>query len=617
MNTIPVNPKLEELSKKARELTMSPGVYLMKNSSGEIIYIGKAKALKNRVSQYFQPNNPSHNEKVKKMVSQVDNFDYIVVDSEFEALVLECSLIKQNMPKYNILLKDDKGYHYIKITKEDYPRISAQKQLEDDKNADYLGPFASSFSVNQTVDEVNRIFMLPTCSKKFPQDIKKSRPCLNFHIKQCMGVCRGRTSKAEYNDSVNQAIAYIKKGEGNLSQRLTDMMNEAAEALDFERAAKLRDRIAAIKRITDRQKVVMVSAQSQDVIALAFIEPTAVASILKFRNSRLVDKEDYVLSDTYDLSQARQEFLNQYYLSADDVPKKIIVDATFEEQTLLEDFLTERQKSRVYISVPQKGESKQILDMAYKNASERLSKFLSRTAKEVSALEELTTILGLSKAPEYIEAYDISNLGESDIVAGMVVFQNGRPLKKAYKKFKIKEVIGQDDYSSMSEVIRRRFNHYFEEKETGEGFGRLPDLILLDGGKGHVSTILPIIRGMGLDIPVFGMVKDSKHRTRAIAADGAEISISTFKSAFAFVTNIQDEVHRFSINYQKTAHKKTTLSLTITRVEGIGDKKATTLLKAYKTKEALKNATPEELAKTAKVNIKVATELYDFIQNAM
>lgn len=612
-----MNPNLERLSQKARDLSLSPGVYLMKNKEGEIIYIGKAKALKNRVSQYFQQNNPSHNEKVKKMVSQVEDFDYIVVDSEFEALVLECSLIKQNMPKYNILLKDDKGYHYIKITKGEYPRISAQKQLEDDKNAEYMGPFASSFSVSQTVDEVNRIFMLPTCNKKFPQDMKKARPCLNFHIKQCMGVCRGRTSKGEYNDAINQAIAYIKKGEGDLSKRLMDMMNEAAEALDFEKAAKLRDRIAAIKKITDRQKVVMVGAESQDVISFAFIEPTATVAILKFRQSRLVDKEDHVITDVYDISEARQEFLNQYYLSSVDVPKKIIVDSEFEEMKLLEDYLSQKQKHRIYISVPQKGESKQIVDMAYKNAGEKLSKFLSRTAKEVAALEELTKLLALAKAPEYIEAYDISNIGESDMVGGMVVFQNGRPLKKAYKKFKIKNVVGQDDYSSMSEVITRRFNHYFEEKESGEGFGKLPDLILLDGGKGHVATILPIIRGMGLNVPVFGMVKDSKHRTRAIAADGGEIAISTCKSAFAFITNVQDEVHRFSINYQKTSHKKTTLSLTITRVDGIGEKKAATILKTYKTKEALKAATPEELAKTAKVKIEVATALYDFIQNAM
>ncbi len=608
-----VNQYLDRLSEKARNLTHSPGVYLMKNKSGEIIYIGKAKMLKNRVSSYFQLNNPSHNEKVKKMVSQVYDFDYILVDSEFEALVLECSLIKQNSPKYNILLKDDKGYHYIKITKEDYPRITAQKQIVDD-NAEYLGPYTSSFSVKQTVDEVNKIFMLPTCNKKFPQDIKKTRPCLNFHIKQCMGVCKGKVSKEEYNEILAQAISYIKKGGNSLVERLNIQMEAASDALDFEKAAKLRDRISAIKKIADTQKVYMINTQNQDVIAFAQNSTNVGVAILKFRNSQLTDKEDFSLSDVYDLAQTRQEFLNQYYLSTVDVPQRIVVDAEFEELRLLEDYLTDKLKHRVKIIVPQKGENKKIVEMAYANASEKLSKRVERTGREVSALEELTKLLGLTKTPEYIEAYDISNIGESAMVGGMVVYENGRPLKKAYKKFKIKDVVGQDDYSSMREVITRRLSHYEEEKSTGEGFGRLPDLILLDGGKGHVAAILPIIENLKLEIPVFGMVKDSKHKTRAIAKDGGEIAISGCRSAFSFVTNIQDEVHRYSINYQKNVHKKTSFELTLTRVDGIGEKKAIALLKKYKTKPELKKATVAELKQTAKISDKTAQELYDFIQ---
>ncbi|MFZ2538019.1 MAG: excinuclease ABC subunit UvrC [Oscillospiraceae bacterium] len=608
-----MNQYLDRLSDKARNLTHSPGVYLMKNKSGEIIYIGKAKMLKNRVSSYFQINNPSHNEKVKKMVSQVYDFDYILVDSEFEALVLECSLIKQNSPKYNIMLKDDKGYHYIKITKEEYPRITAQKQVIAD-NADYLGPYTSSFSVKQTVDEVNKIFMLPTCNKKFPQDIKKSRPCLNFHIKQCMGVCKGRVSKAEYNEIVAQAISYIKKGGSNLVERLSIQMEAAAEILDFEKAAKLRDRINAIKKIADTQKVYMINTPNQDVIAFAQNSTNVAVTILKFRNSQLTDKEDFLISDVYDLAQTRQEFLNQYYLSAVDIPQKIILDAEFEELNLLESYLTDKLNRRVKIIVPQIGESKKIVEMAYANASEKLSKRVERTGREVSALEELTKLLGLAKTPEYIEAYDISNMGESAMVGGMVVYENGRPLKKAYKKFKIRDVVGQDDYSSMREVITRRFSHYEEEKSTGEGFGRLPDLILLDGGKGHVAAILPIIEHLKLGVPVFGMVKDSKHKTRAIAKDGGEIAISGCRSAFSFVTNVQDEVHRYSINYQKSVHKKTSFELTLTRVDGIGDKKAITLLKKYKTKAELKKATVAELKQTAKISDKTAQELYDFIQ---
>lgn len=609
------NQYLGRLSEKARNLTLSPGVYLMKNKAGEIIYIGKAKVLKNRVSSYFKPNNPNHNEKVKKMVSQVYDFDYIVVDSEFEALVLECSLIKQNSPKYNILLKDDKGYHYIKIEKGDYPRITAEKQvIEDKKNADYLGPYTSSFSVKQTVDEVNRIFMLPTCNKKFPRDIKKTRPCLNYYIKLCMGVCRGKISKEEYNEIFEQAISYIKKGGNNLVERLSAQMEEAAINLDFEKAAKLRDRINAIKKIADTQKVYMINAKNQDAIAFAQNSTNVVVTILKFRNSQLSDKEDFTLNDVYDIKQARQEFLNQYYLSTVDIPQRIIIDDDFQGRELLEDYLCDKLNRKVTINIPQIGENKKIVEMAYENASEKLSKRIARTGREVSALEELTKLLGLPKTPEYIEAYDISNIGESAMVGGMVVFFNGRPLKKAYKKFKIKDVVGQDDYSSMQEVITRRFSHYEEEKSTGEGFGRLPDLILLDGGKGHVSAIQPILANMGIDVPVFGMVKDSKHRTRAIAKDGGEIAISGCRSAFSFVTNIQDEVHRYSINYQKKVHKKNSFEITLTRVDGIGPKKAMSLLKKYKTKSELKKATVSQLKETTKISDKTAKELYDFIQ---
>ncbi len=616
-----MNKYLERLSEKARNLTHLPGVYLMKNRQNEIIYIGKAKNLKNRVSQYFQPNNPSHTEKVKRMVEQVYDFDYIVVDSEFEALVLECSLIKQNTPKYNILLKDDKGYHYIQVTREDFPRISAAKQISDDQ-ADYLGPYTSSYSVTQTVDEVNRLFGLPTCNKKFPQDFRKGRPCLNYHIKQCMGLCRGRISREEYQDTVNQALSYIKKGGNSLIERLQAQMEQAAENLEFEKAAKLRDRIQAIRKIADTQKVYMINTENQDVIAFARNTGNAAVAILKFRNFKLADKEDYVFYDIDDLGSLRTEFLNQYYLQNADIPRQIVVDEEFEGQQLLQDYLSEKLGRKVNLHIPARGEYKKMVEMAFSNASEKLSKTVSRTGREVAALDELTKLLGLPKTPLYIEAYDISNLGDSDKVGGMVVFENGRPLKKAYKKFKIREVEGQDDYSSMREVITRRLTHYVEDSrkaaDTGEGlnegFCRLPDLILLDGGKGHVAAILPVIEQFGLKIPVFGMVKDSKHRTRAIARDGGEISISGCKSAFAFVTGVQDEVHRYAINYQRSSHKKTSFEVTLTRVNGVGPKKAAAILKAYKTKAELREATPEQLRQTAKISEETAKELWNFIQ---
>lgn len=608
-----MNEKLDILGEKARNLTHSPGVYLMKDNKGGIIYIGKAKNLKNRVSQYFQPNNPSHTEKVRRMVEQVDDFDYIVVDSEFEALVLECSLIKQNTPKYNILLKDDKGYHYIRVSRESFPRVSAVKQLLDEE-ADYIGPYTSSYSVTQTVDEVNKIFGLPTCGRKFPQDFGKGRPCLNYHIKQCMGLCRGKISQDEYNEILGQALSYIKKGGSGLLERLQTQMEQAAENLQFEKAAKLRDRIQAIQRISDTQKVYLSNTESQDVVAFAQNLTNAGIAILKFRNFKLSDKEDYVFGDVDNLPTLRQEFLNQYYLQNADIPRQIVIDEDFEERELLQEYLSERLSRKVKILIPVRGEQKKIVDMAFQNASEKLSKKVERTGREVAALDELKKLLGLERTPAYIEAYDISNLGENDKVGGMVVFENGRPLKSAYRKFKIKDVEGQDDYSSMREVIRRRFTHYLEEKESGEGFGHLPDLILLDGGKGHVASILPVLEELGLEIPTFGMVKDSRHRTRAIARDGGEIAISGFRSAFSFVTNIQDEVHRYAINFQKHVHKKSTFEITLTRVEGIGPKKAALLLKAYKSRAELKNATPEDLQKTAKISEKTARELYTFIQ---
>lgn len=608
-----MNPNLSRLSEKARNLTHDPGVYLMKDKKGEIIYIGKAKNLKNRVSQYFQPNNPSHTEKVRRMVENVEDFDYIVVGSEFEALVLECSLIKQNAPKYNILLKDDKGYHYIRVEKGPYPRITAQKQLLKDDGADYLGPYTSSYSVTQTVDEVNKIFGLPTCNKKFPQEFKKTRPCLNYHIKQCMGVCRGRISEAEYRTVFDEALSYIKKGGGSLLSRLEKQMDEAAEALDFERAARLRDRIRAIRHIADTQKVFLINSKEQDVIAFAQNMNHAAVAVLKFRNYRLSDKDDYVFPDVYDLPTVRQEFLNQYYLQNGDIPPRILIDEAFDGDTLLSEYLSEKLGRKVSILVPQKGDSKKMVEMAFQNATEKLSKQVMRTGREVAALDELAKLLGLKKPPVYIEAYDISNLGETAKVGGMVVFENGRPLKKAYKKFKIREVEGQDDYSSMREVLTRRLTHYMEEKDSGEGFGRLPDLILLDGGKGHVAAILPVIAQFNLEIPVFGMVKDSRHRTRAIAKDGGEIAISGNRTAFSFVTTVQDEVHRYSINYQKTVHKQSALEITITRVPGIGKKKAEMLLKTYKSRAELLAAAPEELQKTAKVKAETAQELYDFL----
>ena len=606
------NPNLEQLRAKANQLVEQPGVYLMKNKQHEIIYIGKAKRLKQRVVSYFRQNK-GHQEKVKKMVSQVEDFDYIIAESEFEALVLECSLIKQYLPKYNILLKDDKGYHYLKITDEPYPRIQAVRQKLQD-HATYLGPYTSSFSVTQSVDEVNKVFMLPTCHKKFPDEFRKERPCLNFHIKKCMGICRGNISQNEYQDIIKEATGYLKKGNHQAMKQLRQQMEQAAEQLDFEKAAKLRDRLQAIERLNQSQKVLMNHDKDQDFIAIEQVNTKACVVVLQFRNGQLHNKNTYLFEHSYDKQDSISEFLSQYYQSKNNIPKFIALGIDFPDIELYQDYLSQLAGERVTIHIPQKGEQKRLIDMAQTNALEELSRSLEKKSKEVVALQELSQLLGLSKIPEYIESYDISNIGNDYMVGGMIVFENAKPLKKAYKKFSMKEHQTQNDYACMSEMITRRFQRYLDPNETDKGFKRLPDLILLDGGSAHVSIIAPILKQMNLSIPLFGMVKDSKHKTRAIALDGGEIQISTFRSAFRLVTQIQEEVHRFAITYQRKKHQQNTFTLELTSIKGIGEKKAFALLKKFKTKKALKQATLEQIRSVAKLNAETAALVYDLVQ---
>ena len=606
-----MNHRIDYLKEKVSTLTMMPGVYLMKDNTGKIIYVGKAKALKNRVSSYFREN-AGHNEKVRQMVLHVHDFDYIVTDSEFEALVLECSLIKQYNPKYNILLKDGKGYHYIKVSGEPFPRITAEKMKSEDGHL--LGPYTSSFVVRQAVDEANKIFQLPTCHRKFPQEFKKARPCLNYHIKQCMGVCRGRITQDEYHRIIEQALDFIKKGNQDTISALKLQMETAAEDLNFELAAQLRDRITAIERISATQKVILSEEKEQDVIAFTQNYHVGCVSVLKFRGGRLVDKDDIMLGDILQLDETKREFLTQYYSAGDPPPKPIVIDEPFEDMELVEQYFTGLAGKKVRLFAPQKGEQRKLVLMALSNANEKLLQRTSRTGKEVVALDELGNMLGMVSPPDYIEAYDISNLGDSARVAGMVTFVKGKPYKAGYKRFSIKGFEGQDDYASMQEVIRRRLNRYFEEKDQGDGFGRLPDLILLDGGKGHVAAVLPVIAEFGLSIPVFGMVKDSRHRTRAIAKDGGEISFSSKQAAFHFVTNIQDEVHRFAISYQQKVHSKESFALKLRECEGIGEKKAADLLKKFRSKSELKSASLEQLQATAKLSPDKAAVLKKFIE---
>ncbi len=605
-----MNKKLPYLHEKTSKLTTAPGVYIMKDKNNNIIYIGKAKNLHRRVSSYFREN-PNHTPKVSAMVSNVNDYDFIVTNSEYEALLLECSLIKQHQPKYNILLKDDKGYHYIRISDDQYPRITAEKNTL--KSGVYSSPYTSGLIARETVNEVNRVFKLPTCNRKFPQDFRKQRPCLNYHIKNCMGVCTGKISRSEYLTIIEQAKSFIKNGSSESIERMEKEMNQASENLDFEKAIMLRDRIASIKKSAQKQKIIDNSIENADIIATSEFDDKIYVSVLMYRNNRLYDKTVIEFGNNSD-DDILNSFIMQYYYNREDIPKTIIVEYLPEDYNLIQEMVNNRHGKKVTFSIPKKGNQMELLKLAKNNNAEYVALQNNRTGKEITALEQLGKLLGLEKTPEYIEAYDISNLSNESIVAGMVVFENGRPLKKAYKRFTVKQIQYQNDYESMYEVLTRRLMHIINQ-EGDEYFRRTPDLILLDGGKGHVSTITELIQDLGLNIPVFGMVKNDKHRTRAIASEGREIQINNLQSAFMLVTRIQDEVHRYSVSYMHSKHKKKTYLSELTTIKGIGEKKSEKLLIKYKTKDNLKKATPEELAQTIGINLSTALELWEVIQN--
>lgn len=605
-----MNQKMKILRKKAMSLPLLPGVYIMKNADGEIIYIGKAKALKNRVSQYFGSQN-RHPVKVRKMVENVDRFDYIVTGSEFEALVLECSLIKQHSPKYNILLKDDKGYSYIRISEGEYRKISAVFNKKDD-GSEYIGPYLSSYSVRQSVDAANKIFKLPQCNKVFPRDFGKSRPCLNYYISQCCGLCTGKIKKSDYDEAVDGAIAFLKGDSRDIIADLRVKMEKTAEELDFEQAAKLRDRINSIERIKEKQKVVYKSVEEQDVFATADIDGSVCLAVLRFSNGRLFDSEHFFFDDPGDKEGMRSDFITSYYSMRDNIPKRVTLDGEVADRELLEQWLSEKKGKKVTVFVPARGEQLEIVNMCRKNAEEKLAIKKGRTGREIAVLDELKDLLGLKKTPEYIESYDISHIAGQDSVAGMIVFKGGKPYRKAYKRFSIKSFDGNDDYRAMNEVLTRRFSEYEKSKDSTEGFGKLPDLILLDGGVGQVHAVEPVLREFGLKIPLFGMVKDNRHRTRAISGDGGEIAINSKRQVFTLVSEIQNEVHRFSVAYHHQKHAKRGLSLSLTEIEGVGEKRASALLKYFKTMTAIKNAEVDELSKAPGITSAVAQNIYDY-----
>ncbi len=601
---------LRRLREKAMALPLESGVYIMKNKSRDIIYIGKAKKLRNRVSQYFGSQN-NHSEKVRQMVSLVEDFEYIITDSEFEALILECSLIKQHRPKYNILLKDDKGYSYIKVSSEKWRRISCALQKEDDGSV-YIGPYNSSFLVKQAVEQANSVFMLPNCSKRFPEDFGKGRPCLNFHIKKCCAPCTGRVSFSTYNERVESALEFLTGGSTESLRKLTAEMHKASDNLDFERAASLRDSINAIKKLAQKQKVIRSDIKDQDVIAYFRSDEKGCFEVFSFEGGRLCDRQDFIVDVLEGEVADREDFITSYYSSGRRIPKYITLDSDVENLQLLERWLSEKSGHRVYITVPKIGNQKKLCEMCRQNAAERVAQLNGGTGRELSVLSELQSLLGLEKIPYYIEAYDISNLSGTENVAGMVVFENGKPLKKAYRKFKIKSFAGQDDYASMNEVLRRRFEEYFAHKDEAEGFGRLPDLILLDGGMGQVSAVKPLLEEFSLDVPLFGMVKDHKHRTRAITGDGEEIAISSVKRVYNFVSSIQDEVHRFAIGYHRNRRSASMLRSSLTDIPGIGVERAKILLKHFGSIRNISTAELTELENVPKMTRPSALAVYRY-----
>ena len=608
--------KIAELRKKANTLPMEPGVYLMRDRRGEIIYVGKAKKLKNRVTSYFR-GVEHHLPKVYRMVEQVQNFDYIVTDSEFEALVLECSLIKLHSPKYNILLKDDKGYHYVCVTKEPYPRIKLAMQKADDGN-EYIGPFVSSMVVKQTVEEANRVFLLPTCRRKFPEDFGKERPCLNFHIHQCMGVCRGKITPEAYREVLDEALQFIRSGGVQSVEVLTERMQQAAEALDFERAARYRDRISAIRRITEQQKVIEFPHESLDVLGWVQGEDKIYCSLLVLREGRLRDKKDFSFDCMAEPEEIVTEFLLSYYMQAEAAPAEVFLDRELPDRALLEQLLREHRGKKIQFTVPQRGESRKLCQMAQNNAAQELARDTNRTGREIAALTELGRLLGLSHPPDYIEAFDISNIGGSTIVGGMTVFRRGRPEKRLYKKFTIRDMAVPDDYAAMEQMLTRRLTHYKEAAENGkkDGFETLPDLWLIDGGAGQVAAAKKAAAQFGVEIPIFGMVKDDRHRTRAIRAENEEIAIRSSQSVFRLITAIQDETHRYAISFSRKKHRKTGFASVLTGVPGIGEQRAAKLLKHFKSMAAVKAADEETLAAAPGMTRPAAEALYRYLHPA-
>ncbi len=601
----------EQLKEKARTLPLEPGVYLMQDKAGKVIYVGKAKKLRNRVSNYFQ-DSASHTAKTRHMVAQIDHFDVIVAVSEFEALVLECSLIKRHMPKYNILLKDDKGYPYLRIDmREEYPVMTMVGRVTED-GADYYGPFGGRYVTQQLIDTIRLTFKLPGCSKKFPKDLGKDRPCLNHHMNNCDAWCQLSRSPAKYRRVMEQVTLLLQGKYKQVASQLRTEMEEAAEALEFERAAAFRDRLLAIENLGKKQLVTAGTMAHTDVIG--YYEGTAKAcfAVLHYVDGSLLDKSYEILPVTGNAEEAVSALVKQYYLSRNCAPKEILLPCNMEDADLFSDLLMQNLNKRVHIRVPQRGDNVRLVELAHKNAMEEAERVTSKEERNTGTLVLLQNLLGLKEKPMRMEAYDISNTAGTDIVASMVVFSDGKPLKRDYKRFKVEGLSDQDDYTSMHQVLTRRFRHYVQ---GDKGFDTAPDVLLIDGGITHAKTAEDALQALGLRFPVFGMVKDNRHRTRAlVTSDGLEIGIQAYPAVFALIGQIQEEVHRFAIEYHRLLRSKRVKESVLDQIPGIGAVRKKKLLTKFRSVSAIEKASVEELNKV--LPEKEAKAVYQFFHKA-
>lgn len=610
-----------DIPEELKKLPQKPGVYLMKNIKGQIIYVGKAINLKNRVRQYFQ-SSKNQTAKTRAMVPQIVEFEYIVTDSELEALILECNLIKQYEPYYNIMLKDDRTYPYIKVTiQEDFPRIFVTRRMDKDK-AKYYGPYTDALAVKETVETLHKLFPIRKCKKNLPKEIGKERPCLNFHIGQCLAPCSGSISSNEYKEYIKDAMDFLEGKHDGIRKKMEKEMAEAAQNMEFEKAAALRDKIRAIQSISQKQKMANMSVGDADVIAMVRAFHECLVQVFFIRDGKMTGRENFTLTASED--QSRNEiltaFVQQFYTGTAYIPKEIILqeELILEEKELLVEYLNERRGRKVTFTVPIKGEKEKLVELAHKNAMLIFEQFGEKLRREEQrtkgAMDELRQVLGLSQPIHRVEAYDISNTQGFESVGSMVVFEDGKSKNSDYRKFRIKTVVGANDYASMKEVITRRLNHALKEKAEGKtsSFTRLPDLIFMDGGKVQVGAAEEVLSAFGMNIPVCGMIKDEKHRTRGLLFRGEEIKIPFTSEGFKLLTRIQDEVHRFAITYHRKLRQEKGLHSVLDDIKGIGEVRRKALMRHFGSIEDIANAEVADLLEVTEMNIPSAEQVYAF-----